>query len=47
VRKVKADDLEEVLVEEVEALAISRREKSIQEQNRQPTTLEDTHVSSA
>ncbi|HIA13931.1 MAG TPA: flavodoxin-dependent (E)-4-hydroxy-3-methylbut-2-enyl-diphosphate synthase, partial [Nitrospirales bacterium] len=47
VRKVKADDLEEVLVEEVEALAISRQEKSIQEQNRQPTALEDTHVSSA
>ncbi len=47
VRKVKADDLEEVLVEEVEALAISRQEKSIQEQNRQSTALEDTHVSSA
>ncbi|HIO69632.1 MAG TPA: flavodoxin-dependent (E)-4-hydroxy-3-methylbut-2-enyl-diphosphate synthase [Nitrospirales bacterium] len=47
VRKVKAADLEEVLVEEVEALAISRQEKSIQEQNRQSTALEDTHVSSA
>ena len=47
VRKVKADDLEEVLVEEVEALALSRQEKSIQKRNGHPTALEEAHASSA
>ncbi len=47
VRKVKAADLEEVLVEEVEALALSRREKSLLENNDASATLEDALASSS
>jgi len=47
VRKIKADDLEEVLVEEVEALAISRQKQSTQTTNKHPATLEEVHTSSS
>ena len=47
VRKVKADDLEEVLVEEVEALAISRQKQSTQTTNEHPAALEEVHTSSS
>ncbi len=47
VRKVKADDLEEVLVEEVEALAIARQKQSIQATNGHPAAIEQAHASSA
>ncbi len=38
VRKVKADDLEEVLVEEVEALALARQQASLQPDTGNPTS---------
>ena len=47
VRKVKADDLEEVLVEEVEALALSRQQQSTQPTNGNPTVFEEAHASSS
>ena len=46
VRKVKAADLEEVLVEEVEALASSRRKKSVQTKNGHHSTINEAHASS-
>ncbi len=47
VRKVKADDLEEVLVKEVEALSLSRQKKSLQKQNGHPAAIKEAHASSA
>ena len=47
IRKVKADDLEEVLVEEVEALALSRQNKSTGRENEDPAALEQVHASSS
>ena len=47
VRKVKVDDLEEVLVKEVEALALARQQESVQPQNGHSARLGEMHASSS
>tara|TARA_B100000315_G_scaffold259888_1_gene317878 strand:- start:1786 stop:2919 length:1134 start_codon:yes stop_codon:yes gene_type:complete len=46
VRKIKADDLEECLINEVEALASSRQKQSIPTRNKNTESIKDTHTSS-